>query len=201
MQLMGAFRSENGLSELVNSLATRIINSMELDEELLIQKAINSVEGGASSVITGYATMTENEKAKALTKSIMINTSKMSFLTNKYNKTGVHTFSKPDELVIFATPETQAMIDVELLASTYHMDKAEVGQRIVLVPEFMNDDETVDTTTLAIIMDTNAIQLYDNLNTSGSFENPDKLVTNIIYHSWKTVGVCNHFNARRIKSA
>ena len=29
---------ENGLSDLVNALATRIINSMELDEELLIQK-------------------------------------------------------------------------------------------------------------------------------------------------------------------
>ena len=204
LQLMGAFRSENGLSELVNALATRIVNSMELDEELLIQKAINSVEGGAKAVITGYVSMTENEKAKALTKSIMVNTAKMEFLTNKYNKSGVHTFSKPNELVIFATPETQAMIDVELLASTYHMDKAEVSQRIVLVPEFMKvtgDDEVVDSETLAIIMDVNAIQLYDNLNTSGTFENPDGLYTNIFYHSWKTVGVCNHFNSMRIKTA
>ena len=201
LQLMGAFRNENGLSELVNALVTRIVNSMELDEELLIQKAINSVEGGANATITGFSSMTEHEKAKALTKSIMINTAKMEFLTNKYNKTGVHTFSKPNELVIFATPETQAMIDVELLASTYHMEKAEVSQRIVLVPQFMDEEGAEDTNTLCIIMDTNAIQLYDNLNTSGTFENPDGLYTNVFYHSWKTVGVCNHFNAMRIQVA
>lgn len=195
IQLQGAFRSEDGLSRLVQALVTTVINGMEFDEEILINKALNGVEGGATSSVVGYDAMDDNAKAKALTKVIKVNVAKMEFLSNKYNGCGVHTFCKPEDLVIFVTPETQANIDVELLASSFHMDKAQINERMVLVPSFENEKQ------LALIMDKNCIQLYENYNTSGNFVNADGLYTNIFYHRALTLGICNQFNAMTIVSS
>ena len=126
----------------------------------------------------------------------------MKFLSDKYNSGGVHTFSMPNELVILVTPETQAMLDVELLASAFHMDKAEVEGRLVLIDEFQkeaNGNYSEDTDTLAIIMDSNAVQFYESLNVSESFRNPEQLTTNMFFHRWGVAGACEFVNALKIK--
>ena len=202
IQLMGAFRSPNGLSELVQALVQSVLNGMEFDEELIVKKAISSVDC-ATAQITGYASLSDSEQAKKLTKVIKTYVAKMGFMSANYNKLGVHTFSKPEDLVIFVTPETQANIDVELLASAFHMDKAKVEERLVLVDEFCKDTEgtlSPDENCLAIIMDRNVIQLYENNNTSGTFVNADGLYTNFFYHRWSTVGIAQQFNCLKIEN-
>ena len=156
----------------------------------------------AEASITGYTALSENEKAKQLTKVIKTYVGKMKFLSDNYNKGGVHTFSMPNELVILVTPETQAMLDVELLASAFHMDKAEVEGRLVLIDEFQKEasgNYSEDTDTLAIIMDSNAVQFYESLNVSESFRNPEQLTTNMFFHRWGVAGACEFVNALKIK--
>ena len=202
VQLMGAFRNPNGLSELVQALVQSVLNAMEYDEELIIKKALSSVDC-AKAQITGYSALTDDEQAKKLTKVIKTYVNKMGFMSANYNKLGIHTFSKPEDLVIFVTPETQANIDVELLASAFHMDKAEVSERLVLVDEFVTDNEgtlATDANCIAIIMDQNVIQLYENNNTTGTFNNPDGLFTNFFYHKWLTVGLAQQFNCLKIEN-
>ena len=158
----------------------------------------------AEASITGYGALSENEKAKQLTKVIKTYVGKMKFLSDNYNKGGVHTFSMPNELVILVTPETQAMLDVELLASAFHMDKAEVEGRLVLIDEFQKknasqDKYEEDTDCLAIVMDVNAVQFYESLNVSESFRNPEQLTTNMFFHRWGVAGACEFVNALKIK--
>ena len=204
-QLKGAFRSRDGLSALVNRLVVAPLNSAEFDE-YMIMKGLISKMNMAEASITGYAALAENEKAKQLTKVIKTYVGKMKFLSDNYNKGGVHTFSMPNELVILVTPETQAMLDVELLASAFHMDKAEVEGRLVLIDEFQKknasqDKYEEDTDCLAIVMDVNAVQFYESLNVSESFRNPEQLTTNMFFHRWGVAGACEFVNALKIKKA
>ena len=202
-QLKGAFRSRDGLSALVNRLVVAPLNSAEFDEYNIMKGLISQINMAEAS-ITGYAALSENEKAKQLTKVIKTYVGKMKFLSDNYNKGGVHTFSMPNELVILVTPETQAMLDVELLASAFHMDKAEVEGRLVLIDEFQKkkasqDKYEEDTDCLAIVMDVNAVQFYESLNVSESFRNPEQLTTNMFFHRWGVAGACEFVNALKIK--
>ena len=72
---------------------------------------------------------------------------KFQFLGKGYNKQGVNTFCNPGDVVIFVKPEVKANIDVELLASAFHMDKAEVDGRLLLIDSFTkkgSDGEEVE---------------------------------------------------------
>lgn len=203
-ELKGAFRSQNGLSALVQRLISAPLNSAEFDEYNIMKGLISKINMAEAS-ITGYGTMSDDKKAKILTRTIKTYVGKMKFLSDNYNKGGIHTFSMPGDLVILVTPETQAMLDVELLASAFHMNKAEVEGRLVLIDEFQKVDEggnySEDTDTLAIMMDIDTVQFYESLNTSESFRNPDTLTTNMFFHRWGVAGACEFVNALKIKKA
>ena len=193
LQLMGAFNSENGLSNLVNALITSVVNSMEFDEELLINKAINTINS-VQAKITDWGTLDEEQQAKKLTKLVMVTLDKMQFLSTDYNTQNYHTFCKPDDVVIFVTPETKAMLNVDLLANTYNMEKADINARIVLVKEFE------DAKTIAKIIDKECIQFFDNYQTTATFENADNLTHHTFYHRGQTLGICQFFNSLDIVS-
>ena len=129
-QLKGAFRNPNGLSELVQRLVQAPLNSAEFDEFNIMKGLLSRIDT-AKATISGYAALEDDAKAKKLTKVVKAYVGKMKFLSDNFNAQGVHTFSMPSDLVILVTPETQAMLDVELLASAFHMDKAQMQGRLV----------------------------------------------------------------------
>ena len=200
-QLKGAFRNPNGLSELVQRLVQAPLNSAEFDEFNIMKGLLSRIDT-AKATISGYAALEDDAKAKKLTKVVKAYVGKMKFLSDNFNAQGVHTFSMPSDLVILVTPETQAMLDVELLASAFHMDKAQMQGRLVLIDEFMKyegSDWVADEDTLAMIVDVDVIQFYETLNTSGSFYNPETLSTNMFFHRWGVAGACEFCNALKIQ--
>ena len=197
-QLKGAFLSEGGLQQLINRMVIAPLNSAEYDEFLLIKKLINSADI-KKETITGFSTLSEEKQANKLTKVIKTNVAKFKFLSNKYNKQEVMTFTNPSEIVIFVTPETKALIDVDLLASAFHIEKAEFEGRLVLIDEFTTASGEVDNNTLAIIADENLIQFYDTLDTSETQRNGDHLYTNTFFHKWGIISSCGFVNALKIQ--
>lgn len=215
VQLRKAFNNVNGLQQLINSMMIAPLNSAEYDEFLICKKLLGTVTM-AEEVLTGYdALPNDYDKSTELTKVIKTQILKMGFLSNKYNSQGVMTFSKPEEIVVFVTPETKAMIDVELLSSAFNMEKAEINSRLVVIDEFMRQvlktsgtgedqdktkgDTVIDENTLAIIADQNLIQMYDTLNQTESFRNPDQLLTNTFVHRWLIAYGCGFANALKIR--
>lgn len=201
-QLKGALRSSNGLSELVQKMVMSPLNSAEFDEFLMVKQVLSNLTINETT-ITGYSALDEEKQAKKLTKTIKTYINKFRFLSDSYNKQGVHTFSMPNELVILVTPETKANIDVELLSSAFNMDKADIESRLVLIDNFNTKSAsgvtTEDTDTLAIICDENLIQFYETENSSESFRNADTLTTNTFYHRWGIMAGCGFVNAIKIK--
>ena len=201
-QLKKAFMSEDGLHKLVNMMMVAPLNSAQYDEFIAMKKLINTIEM-ASVNVSGYSALSDLEKAKHLTKLIKEQMYKFQFLSKGYNKQGVNTFCRPEDVVIFVKPEVKANIDVELLASAFHMDKAEVDGRLLLIDSFTKNNgetEVEDTETLCIIADKDLIQYYDTLNETESFRNADKLTTNIFHHRWAVAYGCGFVNALKIKA-
>ena len=212
-QLKGAFRDINGLQNLINMILVTPINSKEFDQYLLCKQALcNAVI--QSETITEYSTMDENKQAKVLTKKVRTYVEKFKFMSDQFNSGGVHTFTRPEDVVVFVTPETKAVLDVELLASSFNMDKAKLMARIVTIDNFTKLNVTTtgeagsgekgdveeDTKCLAIVSDKKLIQNYGTLNTSESIRNPEDLETNSFYHDWGLVAVCPYVNAIKLMS-
>ena len=206
VQLRTAFLNPNGLQNLIDELITSALTSAEYDEYLLIKSLLNTVKI-KENVISGFEDLSENEQAKKLTKVLKTYIGYFGFLRKDYNTQEVHTHCKPKDIVILVTPETSAMVDVELLASSFNIGKAEIEGRMVLIDGFekyaTGDKGTMvaDDDTLAIICDKDLVQFRESLNTSESFRNPDQLATNIFFHRHGSVSACGFVNAVKIKKA
>lgn len=204
-RLKSAFMEENGLQSLVNEIVNTALTSAEYDEYLLIKGLLNTAKIKTKELV-GYKDLTnDNDRAKMLTKAIKTYVSYFKFLRKDFNTQGVYTHSKGKDIVILVTPETQAMVDVELLASAFNMDKAQVAERLVLIDGFEKLDadgvsHVADDKTLAIVCDSDLIQFRDTLNSTESFRNPDALTTNLFIHRWGMASVTNFVNAMKIQS-
>lgn len=214
-ELKGAFRAENGLSSMTGRILQTPLTSIEYDMQEMVLHALPELKGGKATINkAAYTAMTEEEKAKILVKTIKSQVIKMGFLNNEHNGQGVMTFSKPQDLVVFLDPDMMANIDVELLAQAFNISKAEVPLHVLPVPKFTKrtvtpsegDGETTvtyseDTDCLAIICDKDAIQIYETLNSSESFRNPQGIYTNIFFNRWGIMSACNFANVCRIVKA
>lgn len=213
-ELKGAFRAENGLSSMTGRILQAPLTSIEYDMQEMVLHALPELKGGKATIDkTAYTAMTEEEKAKILVKTIKSQVIKMGFLNNEHNGQGVMTFSKPQDLVVFLDPDMMANIDVELLAQAFNISKAEVPLHVLPVPKFTkrtvstggSEETTVtyaeDTDCLAIICDKDAIQIYETLNSSESFRNPQGIYTNIFFNRWGIMSACNFANVCRIVKA
>lgn len=204
-RLKSAFMSADGLQTMTNAIVTSALTSAENDEYLLM-KSVLCGENMVEATITGFKDLTnDNDRSKELTKQCKTMINKFRFLSDQYNKQGVHTFSLPQDCVVIVTPETKAMIDVELLATAFHLDKAEMEGRLVMIDNFYKINKSTtqaeaDDTTLAIVCDKDFVQFYDSLNHSESFRNPDNLTTNMFFHRWGVVACCGFANAVRLKT-
>lgn len=208
-ELKGAFRAENGLSSMTGRILQAPLTSIEYDMQEMVLHALPELKGGKATIDkTAYTAMTEEEKAKVLVKTIKSQVIKMGFLNNKHNGQGVMTSSKPQDLVVFLDPDMMANIDVELLAQAFNIDKTQIPLHVLPVPQFTKRTGTgeeatyeEDTDCLAIICDKDAIQIYETLNSSETFRNPQGIYTNVFFNRWGLMSACNFANVCRIVTA
>lgn len=79
---------------------------------------------------------TDKDSAQELLVKIKADAGKMQFPSTLYNKIDVPVFETPQTLVLWATPETDAYLDVMALAELFHVERAEVNFRKIVIPEF-----------------------------------------------------------------
>ena len=240
-QLRTAFHDQNGLSRLVEQVVSSVYSKAYFDEfndmkrvltahaqakylgydsttGKITEKALSNtvLPGGknASVMVLGeYATY--EAKGKAISKAIRTMAGKMAFPTDKFNSAGVKQWSERNQLIYITTPEEQAELDVEVLANAFHMDKADVNVRVIVVDELPSvfSIETAKATKQAeygtvlscalsaardnrtckcrgILMDSDFIQAYDTLIESRTFDNGEGLYTNYFFHKQGIMSTC-----------
>lgn len=183
-----AFHSEYGLNQLINAVMTVPRNSDNYDEykSMMEQIAYYHRHWGfynhhVDSAPTGEA------DSKAFLQAVRADAMKLAFPSALYSpisaEFGIPVFAKPDELVLFITPEAMAAIDVQALASVFNLDKAELKYRTVIVDEFPIPD------VFALLTTNQFFVVRDKVYQNDSFYNPQTLATTYFLHHWEIVSV------------
>ena len=82
------------------------------------------------------AAPTTKELGQELLVKIRADAGMMRFPSMLYNQIDVPVFESTSTLVLWVTPETDAYLDVMALAEVFHVERAEVNFRKIIIPEF-----------------------------------------------------------------
>lgn len=139
--LRRAFTSDNGLSSLTSQLIQSCYNAAQVDvfEAMCHMFTQYARLGGYWRVHMdadlNKMTSTQDE-ARGLLRQIRSWADSLKFVSTRYNARHMPTFAKPDELVLFCSPEVKSALDVQGLATVFHRTDAEPTiDRIIVVPE------------------------------------------------------------------
>lgn len=191
-QLTTAFLSASGLSEMVSQLLSSEVSAAERDEYVYMKGLLDGVVTGAPTTATVTAKAGD---IRDLAVKIRATANKLSFISNKYNKAGVDTFSTKGELVLFVDCDTQAELDVNIIAQAFNVSSAEATVRTIVV-------DSLPAGVKAIVADERVIQFYETLPvTVKKFENGDQLYTNYFLHKQGIAASCQFVNCAVIKEA
>lgn len=212
-QLRQAFLTWDGVTDLIS----KIINSMYAGanyDEFLVMKylmAVNILNGRLKAVEIDDAT--DMKGAVGTIKSV---SNGMEFMNTNYNMAGVHTYSDKKDQYIILTSTFDALMDVEVLAAAFNMDKADFMGRRVLVDSFgsldndrlallfADDPNYVELTTdelaaldtiPAVLVDRDWFMILDNLLEFTDQYNGQGLYWNYWLHIWKTLSASPFANA------
>lgn len=208
-----AFRSADGVTDLIARIVDSVYTANEYDEYLLFKYLIikGVTHGKMFPVYLGTNPTLKEAAAKFRGASNML-----TFMSTKYNATGVHTTTPREDQYFFMDSEYNAQFDVEVLASAFNMEKADLLGRLTLIDDFTTFDndrfseiventdmiETVTADELAlmanvkgVLVDAEWFQVYDN-----NLKFTEKYVASGMYwnyflNSWKTVSSSPFSNA------
>ena len=128
-----------GFNELMTATLDAQISSDQYDEmnTMIEQFAVADAlwDNGLFRVNLSAAPTTEATTRELLVK-IKAEAGKLKFPSTRYNAIDVPIFENSDTLILWVTPEVDAYLDVMALAELFHVDRAEVNFRKVIIPEF-----------------------------------------------------------------
>lgn len=178
-ELRTAFTDETGLNKLVASIMTTPQNADEYDEFNIMKQLIGEYEqrwGFYKEHLTSMPT-DETSGKEFLTKLQTLG-GKIQFPSARYSGTSIPVFAKPEELVLITTPEAQAGLNVNTLASLFNVDLANVKYRVVLIDEFPIANA------VALLTTEDFFVVSDTLYNTTSFWNPQTLSTTYFLNHW-----------------
>lgn len=196
MLLRRAFLTDYGLQDLVGRIMETPYTSDYWDEYLIMRNLFAEyarIDGFYKVQVpdaAGASTRAEKQdRAMAITEAVRAMAGKMRFLSGQYNAAGAPTFTNPDELVLFATPEFIAMLDVNVIAFAFNASAANLDVRVVPVDDFGIDG------CQAILCDRDFFMCADTLIDFESIRNPKAISWNYWLHHHGIYSVSRFVNA------
>ena len=214
-QLRQAFLSWQGITDLIAKIVDAMYTGANYDEFLvmkyMVARHILNGELFAKQVPT-----VQESNMKSIVGTIKGVSNDFTFMKTKYNLAGVANYSNKEDQYIIVNAEFDAVMDVDVLAAAFNMDKADfMGHRVLvdsfgsldndrLAQIFAGDTEytplTSDELTAldaipAIIVDKDWFMIFDNLYNFTEQYNGQGLYWNYWYHVWKTFSISPFANA------
>lgn len=178
-----AFLSAEGVYTLVDNIIQSLYTGAEYDEFLITKQLI--VEYANKGFF--YEVQIPEPSADNihdLVTQVKSYSNQLEFLSTKYNPMGVPTYSDKSRQYIIMDTSIDAMIDVNVLAAAFNMDKAEFMGRKVLIDNFGEL-----TGAKIALVDEAFFQIYDVLLQFESVRNPEGLYWNYFLHKWNVFSV------------
>lgn len=212
-QLRQAFVNWSGITDLI----ARIVDSMYTAhnyDEFQAMKYLLAKQIVAGNLTGDTVPLISKENASDIVTEIKTISNELAYETKSYNYSGVYTNSEKDSQYIITTARFDALMDVNVLASAFNMDKAEFMGHRVQIDGFDRLDETRleqlfgdDFTPLtenekemlakipAVLVDRDYFMIFDNLHQFTNDYNGQGLYWQYWYHTWKTFSVSPFANA------
>lgn len=211
--LRQAFLSIEGVQNLIAKIVDTIYTAAEYDEFLLFKYLLIKAISKGKMYPTSIGAGTDLSEAAVQFRGT---SNLLPFMSNAYNEAAVKTNTPKDRQVIFMDAMFNAQFDVNVLASSFNMDKADFMGRLFLIDNWTDFDNerfdvirvnsdgieevTAEELTLlanvkAVILDENWFQVYDNNNKFTEKYVASGLYWNYFYHTWKTVSNSPFANA------
>ena len=207
-----AFLSINGVQDLIAKIVDAVYTAAEYDEFLLFKYLmIKAITSGKMYPIAFNDTDIKNA-AKAFRGA----SNQLTFMSTKYNASGVHTTTPRKDQYIFMDSTFNADFDVDVLASAFNMDKATFIGKLKLIDDWTTFDserfdvimagsdmiEPITQNELALMANVKAVlidrewfQVYDNANRMTEKYVASGMYWNYFYNVWKTVSSSPFSNA------
>lgn len=210
--LRQAFRSEDGLLNLVAKILDSVIIGAEYDEYLLFKYLMIKAIAHGKMYPVGIGDGSMNDSAVAFRGM----SNQITFLSDKYNAYGVRTNTSKDEQYIFMDSLYNANYDVNVLASAFNMDKASFTGKLKLIDDWTTFDnerfsEIIENSDMieevtdeelelmkgvkAVLVDEEWFQVYDNHIGMTETQVASGMYWNYFYNTWKTVSSSPFSNA------
>ena len=196
MLLRRAFLNDYGLQDLVGRIMETPYTSDYWDEYLIMRNLFAEyarIDGFYKvQVPDASAAATRSEKqddAMAITEAVRSMAGKMRFLSGQYNAAGAPTFTNNNDLVLFATPEFVAMLDVNVIAFAFNASAADFKMRVIEIDDFGIDG------CQAILCDRDFFMCADTLIDFESIRNPKAISWNYWLHHHGIYSVSRFVNA------
>lgn len=197
IRLRKAFNDKYGVDKLVASIITSVQNSIAYDRECML-KSILSASDYKNTIQIPFDNGSAGSRAKSLVTEIKKNIIKMETMSKNFNNADINTFTRKDDMVLVIGSEYATDIDINLLATAFNLDKAEISTRIIVVDELPTlDDGSSKVKPICVLMDKDYIVDYTTLYEVRQFENANTLTTNLFYHVWGIMTQNDFTNAIR----
>lgn len=216
-QLRQAFLSWQGITDLISRIIEQVYTGANYDEFLVMKYMIAKAALNGTIYPINIPSVTA-DNARSVTTTMVTQAKKLQYMSGKYNFAGVKTYTDPKFLYTILTADIESLFDVEVLALSFHMDKAELLGRQIGVDSFGDLDEERLTEIFAddplttfvpftaeekeklssivgLMVDENWFMIFDNFYNMTEIYNPEGLYWNYFYHVWKTFSISPFANA------
>ena len=214
-QLRQAFLSWQGITDLIAKIVDAMYTAANYDEfqtmkYLLARHILNG------NLYPQQVSTVSTANMKAIIGTVKGISNKFEFMDTKYNLAGVANYSMKENQYIIVNADFDAVMDVEVLASAFNMDKADFMGHRVLIDSFgsldtdrlnliFKDDANYTPLTSAeiaaldaipaVLVDEDWFMIFDNLYNFTEQYNGEGLYWNYWYHVWKTFSISPFANA------
>ena len=214
-QLRQAFLSWQGINDLIAKIVDAMYTGANYDE-FMVMKYLIGRHALNGEIFPKQISGVSAANMKGIVGTIKGLSNNFEFMSGKYNVAGVQNYSLKENQYIIVNSEFDAVMDVEVLASAFNMDKADfMGHRVLvdsfgsldtdrLAELFAGDPNYVPLTSAeltaldaipAVIVDEDWFQIYDNLIEFTEKYNAEGLYWNYWLHEWKTFSISPFANA------
>lgn len=216
-QLRQAFLSWQGITDLIAKIVDAMYTAHNYDEFQVTKYML------ARNILNGYlypitVPLISKENAEDIVTEIKAASNNLVYMSRNYNLAGVDTFTEKKDQFIITTARFDAIMDVNVLAAAFNMDKAEfMGNRVQIdgfdkiddarMNQLFADDTAAGYVALtseekaalaqvpAIIVDRDYFMIFDNLYKFTEDYNGEGLYWQYWYHAWKTFSTSPFANA------
>ena len=208
-QLRQAFLSWQGITDLIGRIIEQLYTSMNYDEFLTMKYMVaKHIYNGQLYPVTIQAV--SDATIRNVVSTIKGISNDMTFMKPTYNITHVPSYTEKTDQYFIVSSEFEATMGVEVLATSFNMEKAEFMGKTTLVDgfgnldiarlnvlfkgdptyhEFSADELTALNKIPCLLVDKNWFMIFDNYIKMTDIYNPQGLYWNYFLHTWKTFSV------------